>query len=142
MFLSGIIKIGCHRTHTYISRRLLSPQAWIRGNTARIPARINVMYKKPSRLQPSSRLPWRQVFTEPVGVLLRPSWPSSNHISSIRDHISKTSLSSPHPSRSIAATILRTPPTPPASAVYLPSGRGELKQGQTNKAAKQQKPQR
>lgn len=57
MFLSGIIKTACHQTHMYISRRILSPQAWIRGDTAQILSCINVMYKNPSRLSPSSRLP-------------------------------------------------------------------------------------
>lgn len=85
MFLSGIIKIGCHWTH--ISRGILSLQAWIKGDTAQMLSCINVMYKNPSR---SSA--WRQeIFTEDVGTSLKPSWTSSNHICSIHDHISKTS---------------------------------------------------
>lgn len=94
MFLSGIIKIGCHWTH--ISRRILSLQAWIKGDTAQILSCINVMYKNPSCLLPSSHLPWRQeVFTEDIGTSLKPSCTSSNHICSIHDHISKTSPFSP-----------------------------------------------
>lgn len=130
MFLSGIIKISCHWTH--ISRRILSLQAWIKGDTAQILSCINVMYKNPSRLLPSSHLPWRQeVFTEDIGTSLKPSCTSSNHICSIHDHISQTSPFSPS---FMLSRSDHTEPPLSTSTVQLPSGCGEMKRGQANKA--------